>query len=399
MSSDVIVVGARCAGAPLAMLLAQAGKSVLLLDRARFPSDTLSTHWVLRQGIDLLADWDLLDSLTATGCPPIHRIRMTFGDIVLSGMPSSPTGPAVTYAPRRIVLDDILVRAARGAGAEVREGVAVNGVLQDGGAVIGVKGTEDGKPFTERAHLVVGADGRNSTIARAVGAGLADDRGALTATTYAYWSGIGTTGVETQVSSSRGVSMWPTHDGLTVVGLMMPRKNFLSLRKPAEQVYLDTLGQGGELSEQLREGTRETPVRSATNLRNCYRHSHGPGWVLAGDAGYHQDPLGAHGISNAFSDADQLARAILRALDGDITMSRSLARYEARRNADRAASFEFTCAQASLQPMNDDWGHILAAVTANLETTDQLLGVFAGARRIEEFFAPANLSRIAGIAS
>jgi 2-polyprenyl-6-methoxyphenol hydroxylase-like FAD-dependent oxidoreductase len=116
MAFDVIVVGARCAGAPLAMLLARAGHSVLLLDRSRFPSDTMSTHWILRQGIRLLADWGLLDQVVASGCPPITKAHMDFGEVVLSGVPSGADGPAITYAPRRIVLDDLLVRGAWSAG-------------------------------------------------------------------------------------------------------------------------------------------------------------------------------------------------------------------------------------------------------------------------------------------
>ncbi|MET8756368.1 NAD(P)/FAD-dependent oxidoreductase [Lentzea sp. NPDC004782] len=388
MSYDVIVVGARCAGAPLAMLLARAGRSVLLLDRSRFPSETMSTHWVLRQGIDLLAEWNLLNDLFATGCPPITEVRMDFGDVVLSGVPTTASGAtAVTCAPRRFVLDNLLVRAAVEAGVEVREGVAVSDVVWEDGAVVGVTGAG----FTERARLVVGADGRNSTIARAVGAATADDRGALTATSYAYWSGLDVSGVETTIRPGCGVSMWPTHDGLTVVGLVLPRQDFLSRKQPGEQIYLDSLAQ----FDRLRGCRVESRVRVATNLRNYHRRSHGPGWVLAGDAGYHQDPIGAHGISNAFSDADQLSRTILRALDGGVRIERGLARYEARRNADRAASFEFTCGQAALRPVND-FDHVLSAAAAHPATASELLGMFVGGRRIEQFFAPANLARMIG---
>jgi flavin-dependent dehydrogenase len=399
MAFDVIVVGARCAGAPLAMLLARAGHSVLLLDRSRFPSDTISTHWILRQGVELLADWGLLGQVAASGCPPIAQARMEFGEVVLSGVPAGAGGPAITYAPRRIVLDDLLVRAARSAGAEVREEVSVNGVLWDEETVVGVTGTARNRGFTERARLVVGADGRNSTIARAVGAGTAHDRGALAATTYAYWSGLPAAGVEVWIRPGCGVSMWPTHDGLTVVGLTLPREEFLARRQPAERIYCPTLERSAELAERLRQARRRSPVHAALNLRNFYRRSYGPGWVLAGDAGYHQDPIGAHGISNAFSDADQLARVIHCAFSGDIRMERALARYEAHRNADRAAAFELTCDQARLRPVDDELERVLTAAHRSPATAAELLGVFVGGRRIEELFAPANLARLTGAAS
>ncbi|EQD81305.1 hypothetical protein N599_36990, partial [Saccharopolyspora erythraea D] len=162
---DVIVVGARCAGAPLAMLLARAGHSVLLLDRARFPSDTMSTHWILRPGIELLSKWGLLPDLMATGCPPIRRISLCFGSTTFSGEPTTPRGTATTFAPRRTVLDALLTRAARTAGAELREGFAVRDVLREDGRVRGVVGqSRDGRAVVVRSRLVIGADGRNSTV-------------------------------------------------------------------------------------------------------------------------------------------------------------------------------------------------------------------------------------------
>lgn len=179
MTHDVIIVGARCAGAPLAMLLARAGHAVLLVDRATFPSDTMSTHWILRPGVELLDAWGLLDRVVATGCPPIDHISMDLEGFALAGTPTTATGPAVTYAPRRTHLDALLVDAARVAGAEVREGLSVREVLWRDGRVVGVAGQDrDGRSVTAHARVVVGADGRNSTVARAVGSPPTTDRGA-----------------------------------------------------------------------------------------------------------------------------------------------------------------------------------------------------------------------------
>src|SRR4051812_8428643 len=156
---DAIVVGARCAGSPTAMLLARKGYRVLLVDRATFPSDTMSTHIVHPPGAAALKRWGLLDRLAATGCPPIDTYSFDFGAVTVSGAPGTADSP-VGYSPRRIVLDKILVDAAAEAGAEVREGFTVEEVISENGQVVGVRGHESGGgSVTESARVVVGADG------------------------------------------------------------------------------------------------------------------------------------------------------------------------------------------------------------------------------------------------
>ncbi|MFI9388807.1 NAD(P)/FAD-dependent oxidoreductase [Kutzneria sp. NPDC052558] len=389
MTYDVIVVGARCTGAPLAMVLSRAGHSVLLLDRGRFPSDTMSTHWVLRPGVELLAQWGLLPALVRTGCPPIERMSMDFGGCELSGAPTGPHGVAVTYAPRRVVLDQLLVDAARDAGARLREGFAVRDVIREDGRVCGVVGP-DGE--TARARLVIGADGRNSTIARAVGARITEDCGVLAATAYGYWSGLPVSEVRTGFQPGLGVSLWPTHDGLTVVSTTMRRAHFLARgRDGARRTYLDALARSG-VADLVGTGRLAGRVLSATNLRNFHRQSHGPGWALAGDAGHHKDPIAARGISDAFTDAHTLAAAVHDGLTGAMDMDRALARYQARRNAGRSAMFDFTCRQAMLEPVDGELARLLTVLGSNERAARDMLGVFAGARRLEEFFAPANIA-------
>ncbi len=162
---DVIVVGARCAGSPTAMLLARKGHRVLVVDRATFPSDTISTHMVHPLGVDALARWGLLDRLVATGCPPIITYTYDFGPFTLRGAPGTKDAP-VAYCPRRIVLDKLLVDAAAEAGAEIREGFAVEEILMEAGRVVGIRGrSRGGDAVVERTRVVVGADGRHSTVA------------------------------------------------------------------------------------------------------------------------------------------------------------------------------------------------------------------------------------------
>ena len=165
---DAIVVGARCAGSPTAMLLARKGYEVLVVDRATFPSDTLSTHILHPPAVEAMQRWGLLDRLVATGCPPIDTYSFDFGPFTLSGAPGTEAAP-LAYCPRRTVLDKLLVDAASEAGAEVREGFTVQEIVVEDDRVVGIRGHgKDGATVTERADVVVGADGRNSFVAKAV---------------------------------------------------------------------------------------------------------------------------------------------------------------------------------------------------------------------------------------
>ncbi len=215
---DVIVVGARCAGSPTAMLLARRGYRVLLVDRATFPSDTLSTLVIHAPGVAALRRWKLLDELVATGCPPLERYLFDFGDALIDGVPQPADSAAVGYAPRRTVLDKILVDAAARAGAEVREGFGVEEVLLQDGTVVGIRGHSAlGGSVVERASLVVGADGWNSAVARAVGAERYHEKPVLERAYYAYWSDLPVTGLTTVQRGDKGFAAVQTNEDLTMV--------------------------------------------------------------------------------------------------------------------------------------------------------------------------------------
>ena len=166
---DAIVVGARCAGSPTAMLLARKGYRVLLVDRDTFPSDHISTHWIHQPGVAQLDRWGLRERLAATGCPPITAITMDLGPFALRGTPPPAGDVAEAYCPRRTVLDKLLVDAAVEAGAELRERFTVQDLIWDGDRVSGITGrSATSTTVTEQARMVIGADGLHSLVARQV---------------------------------------------------------------------------------------------------------------------------------------------------------------------------------------------------------------------------------------
>jgi 2-polyprenyl-6-methoxyphenol hydroxylase-like FAD-dependent oxidoreductase len=215
---DAIVVGARCAGAPTAMLLARKGYKVLAVDRATFPSDTISTHLVHPPGVAALKRWGLLDRVVATGCPPIDTYAFDFGPFTIAGSPGTKDAP-VSYGPRRTVLDKLLVDAASEAGAEVREGFAVEEVLVEDGRVTGIRGhSKGGQSVTEHARVVIGADGRNSIIAKTVSCEQYNEKPQLLAAYYTYWSGLPMNGrFEAYIRHYCSFAAWPTNDDQTLV--------------------------------------------------------------------------------------------------------------------------------------------------------------------------------------
>ena len=166
---DVIIVGARVAGSATALLLARAGLKVLVVDRAAFPSDTLSTHQVQVPGVARLARWGLLDAIMAAGTPPTRSVRFDQGAAAFTARVPACDGVDLMCSPRRTLLDKVLLDAARAAGAEVRENFITEDLLTDGATVTGIRGQEKGSPsVSEHARLVIGADGKHSTVARTV---------------------------------------------------------------------------------------------------------------------------------------------------------------------------------------------------------------------------------------
>lgn len=392
---DVIVVGARCAGAPTAMLLARQGYRVLVVDRSTFPSDIMSTHYIHQAGVERLARWGLLDRVVASNCPPIRHTTLDVGPFALRGSPLAVNGVGAAYAPRRFALDTILVEAARAAGAEVREGFVVEGLVWDGDRVAGIRGhSHGGAAVTETAQVVVGADGIHSFVARQVQAPVYHEQPAMTCGYYAYWSGIPCEDIEVYMRPQRCLLAIPTNDGLTCVAAIWPHDEFHRVREDYEGYFMAAVDLAPGLAERVRAGRREERFIGTADTPNFFRQPFGPGWALVGDAGYHKDPIIGRGITDSFLDADRLARALGEGLAGRQTMPTALAAYEQERNTTMMPIYEITCQRAALEAPSPQMLGLLAALRGNQAQTDRFMSINGGTVSAADFYAPENIARI-----
>jgi flavin-dependent dehydrogenase len=391
---DAIVVGARCAGAPTAMLLARKGYKVLLVDRAGFPSDTVSTHVIHAPGIAALRRWNLLDQVLATGCPPINTYSFDFGPFTISGVPRPVDGSSTAYAPRRTVLDKILVDAAAAAGVEVREHFSVEDVMVEDGVVVGIRGHGSGaSTVTERARVVIGADGRNSRIAKAVQPHQYNDKPMLLWGYYTYWSDLPVDGFETIVRPDRGWAAAPTNDGLTMLVVGWRAAEADAYKANVEANYLNTLEMAPEFAERVRRATRQDRFTGG-GVPNFFRTPYGPGWALVGDAGYTRDPITAQGITDAFRDAELCATALDESFTGIRPYADAMTAYQHTRDQQVLPIFDFTTQLATLAPPPPEMQQLLGAVHGNTDAMSDFVSVAAGTLSPADFFDPANIGQI-----
>jgi 2-polyprenyl-6-methoxyphenol hydroxylase-like FAD-dependent oxidoreductase len=398
---DVIVVGARCAGSPTAMLLARRGYKVLLVDKATFPSDTISTHLVWPHGVEALGRWGLLDRLERTGLPSICR-RMAFdvGPFALRGTIPDANDGRGGFCARRTVLDHLLVSAAAESGAVVREGFSVERLLVDGERVAGISGRSDlGQTLEERARIVIGADGVHSAVARRVAAPEYDASPVLACAYYSYFSGVDQEDLELFVREGTAFGGAPTNDGLHLVMVNWPTAMFRTVKSDIETHFMRSLEMSPDFAARVRRGRREERWYGTAGVPNYLRKPYGPGWALVGDAGYCRDPMTAQGISDAFIDAESIVEAIDAGLSGRGVLDELLSEHEAKRNERVRPMYEFTQQLASLEPPPQPMQQLFGALRVNQDATNAFFSAISGAIPLRDFMSPENLGRIMSAAS
>jgi flavin-dependent dehydrogenase len=346
-----------------------------------------------------LRRWGLLDAVTATGCPPLSTYRMDMGPFVIEGTPPPVDGISAGYAPRRYLLDEILVDAAAAAGAEVREHFSVQDLLVDDGAVVGVRGRDrTGREVAERARVVIGADGRNSRVARKVRAEEYQTTPRLGYGYYTYWRDLPLDGFNGFARPDRAWGAFPTNDGLTCVVVGWPYAQAAAYKADLERNYLATVELAPWFAERMHGATRVEPF-SGGAVRGYLRKPYGPGWALVGDAGYDKDPISAQGITDAFRDAELCATAVDDAFTGREPFAEAMAGYQLTRDAAVLPLYEFTCQMASMAPPPPEMAQLLQVVAADRQASDDFVGVVAGTVPLVRFFAPDNLARILAAAT
>ena len=371
---DVVIAGARCAGASTAMLLARAGLRVLVVDPARRGSDTLSTHALMRGAVLQLHRWGVLDAVRTSGTSPIRSTTFHYGSETIEIPIKERDGVEALFAPRRTVLDAALVNAAVEAGAEIVHGLSVVDLIRDDrGRVHGARiAGADRQAIDVEAGLVIGADGIRSKIARILGIGFDATSSHTTASIYGYWEGLGLEGYHWYYDLGAAVGSIPTNDGETCVFASVSPERFEARHgEGLETLYREALSEvSTDLAGRVAGSRGPGRLRAFAGHHGFFRQATGPGWALAGDAGYFRDPITAHGITDALRESEFLARAILEGGDD------ALFDYRAQRDervrgffdiTDRIASFEW-----DMQMVKDQHLVLAREMNALVDTTRTL---------------------------
>lgn len=399
---DVVVVGARCAGSPLALQLARAGLSVVVVDRARFPSDTPSTHILQVEGVGSLQRLGLLDRVLDSGAPWLANVDVRMGDIprAVARIPVRPDDPGPGLCVRRTVLDSVLVDGARAAGVEVREATRVVDLVRRQGRVVGVRVHGDGGEEDLMAPLVVGADGAGSTVARLVGARRYNVIPNQRFGYWAYYEGAGWAVPSTLVYhrwDEDFVIACPTDGGLYMVIVLPPLHRLAAFRTDADASFTAIACSCPPVDAALDNARRVGRLHSLVSHPAFFRESAGPGWVLVGDAGHVTDPSPGQGITDALRQVDRLAPAIAQGLGASTRgLDRAMAKWWRWRDADGAEMHWFAADLGRAGALAPAVHESLAGLAGDPADLEKVIAVFNHRLAPSEVFSPARVLASAG---
>jgi 2-polyprenyl-6-methoxyphenol hydroxylase-like FAD-dependent oxidoreductase len=402
---DVVIVGARCAGSPLAIFLKRAGLSVCVVDQAGFPSDALSTHMFQVSGIEVMRKLDIFDAVLATGAPPVTTCSMKFEDVDFSGPPrvreGDPNVPMLCV--RRISLDVILVEKAREEGVDVRLHTRVTGLVRRAGRVAGVRvASRDGHTSVISADLVVGADGRLSTVARLVGSRRYHVMPSERLSTWAYFSGVPREPEARLFYHRRGDEFLvasPTDNGQFLAISCPSVEQAPAYRADGEAAFNRAVATCEPLADLLAGAKRLTKFRGLTRFEGYFREAAGPGWVLAGDSGHFKEPTPGQGISDALRQVERLSEAVVRGIESPRKLDGELRRWWRWRDRDSIQHYWFCFDVGRRGPISPVRLELLRAVAADDEWRKDFLDIFMHRKYPRQVLGPADLAGAAARAA
>ncbi|MGE4424867.1 MAG: NAD(P)/FAD-dependent oxidoreductase [Solirubrobacteraceae bacterium] len=389
---DVVIVGARCAGSATAIALARRGRTVLVLDGARFPSDTLSTHLFFPAHVAEVDRLGALDRVRELGAPT-HDVAGLWGDDVMVAGPFAPfEGHAHGWSVRRPGFDLALVETAREAGAEVREATRVTDLVWGAdGRVEGVRWrSRDGAEGTVLADLVVGADGRHSTVAGLVGTRSHHEVPNHRMMAYAYYRDAPRAdrhaALQWRVGRELG-TVFPCDGGLSIALLMSPVDRAPEFRADPVGTFEATVAAMPPMATRFADAERVTKVRTSYKHPKYFRHSAGPGWALPGDSGHFKDPVTAQGIRDALRFGRLLGEAVGPLIGDPVAIDRAVRAWELDRDAQCVDMYQWANALGEADAVSPIESAAYRWLAARPDGATEVLDVFSRRRLSADVFS------------
>ncbi|SFK40265.1 2-polyprenyl-6-methoxyphenol hydroxylase [Halobacillus dabanensis] len=372
---DVVIVGARVAGSSLAILLGQMGKKVLLLDKAKFPSDTLSTHFMSHTGF--LKKLGVLEQLEESGLRKVTRMRTYIGSSFIEGPRTS-----YTIIPKRDQLDSVLIeKALEFPTVTFKPKTSARALLWNGNKVTGIRVEENGGEEEIHAGLVVGADGKNSNIAHWAGAKMYKQTEPLRPVIYGYFEGVEPLREPTTeifLHEGRIGFVFPMEPGRDCLGMEIHPDEFRTMMHQPELSFKQTFDQLYGMAERMKESRLLGKIIGTPGMPNFFREAYDHGWALLGDAGHSKDPSTGLGINDAFLQSFLFADA-LKQIDNGTPWSEAMSEYARKRDEQLLPGFQMTLDYIqSLKKWTENEVALFQSIAANPMVWNKLVPKLSG---------------------
>ncbi|MEV4418392.1 FAD-dependent monooxygenase [Patulibacter sp. NPDC049589] len=395
--ADVVIVGARCAGTAAAVPLARAGHDVIVVDKARFPADTMSTHVLVPNGVQELQLMGALQKILALNPSRTRYLTLHDGDVQICERFRPFSGIDYGLCIPRDQQDVLLVEAARDAGADVRERTAMQEVLWRDGRAAGVRcRTREGE-YEIHAKLVIGADGRKSRVAAEVDA-WTPYRASRNGRGFAFRYLDDPLGDDApsafQIFRAHGnqVLVLPSCPaGRTLVANMCDAADIPRFRADPEASWAALLNGDPALKERVGGAENLSRMRTTDDLSSYYRVSSGPGWALAGDAGHFKDPVTGNGMRDALKHGRLLGESAATTLHDAADLDVALRDWERHRDRDTISTYHWGNRESRPGPSSPLVREVMRTFAGS--EAPNLSDTFNRARPIEAIISPARMLR------